>query len=360
MTTKARILIVDDSRCFRTALQEALAGLEDIVVIGSVWSGQKALEFIQTTPPDIVLLDLAMPGMDGVQTLQAINQWNASRPGTRLIGVIVVSAYLDTREKSVAQAKQEGALAIIPKPSGPNAPDNLSRLRQVLSDIIRQYCGTRRTTPVVQQPVPPKHSPTLTGLRNYKAVLIAISTGGPEALKTLLPELCERIEQPILIVQHIMAGMMTGLVQTLAIKCPWPVREALSGTLIQPQHIYFAPTGHHLVLRHDSQGNVIARLTDQPDDGSFRPSADVLFRSAAHVWGGDVLALVMTGMLNDGTAGLQPLKRAGAYVIAQDQASSVVWGMPGSAVAAGLVDEVVPLDRLAIAVGSVLHRGKKE
>ena len=357
MPPKTRILIVDDSRCFRSALEEALAGQEDIAVVGSVWNGQKALEFVQQAPPEVVVLDLAMPGMDGLETLRAIQQVNATRQGSPPIRVILVSAYLDSRTEAAAQARQGGAVDVIAKPSGPSHEANILLLSQLLLGKIRNQTQRRLS---VSAPPSPQGTRRRPASRHFRAVLIAVSTGGPEALAALLPPLSSQIDQPILIVQHMMPGMLAGLVQTLANKCSRPVVEARDGAPIVRRHIYFAPIGHHLVLRHDAAGEVIARLTDQPPEHSFRPSANVLFRSAAHVWGGDVLVLILTGMLDDGTAGLDPLKRNGAYVIAQDQASSVVWGMPRSAVDAGLVDEVVPLDRMAAVAGAVINSSRRE
>ncbi len=191
-------------------------------------------------------------------------------------------------------------------------------------------------------------------------MVVAVSTGGPAALARLLPELCQRIELPILVVQHMppeQPEMMTNLVKSLAGRCSRPVIEARDGAVVAAGTVYFAPGNRHLVLRQ-GMAQVITSLTDQPPENNCRPSADVLFRSAAHVWGGDVVAVVLTGMLNDGTRGLEPLKRAGAYAIAQDMKTSVVWGMPGSAVAAGLIDEVLPLDEIAAAVETVVQSGR--
>lgn len=153
--------------------------------------------------------------------------------------------------------------------------------------------------------------------------------------------------------------MITTLAHNLDSHCAHAVIEAVDGGVVQPRTVYFAPAGKQLVLRQGLAGQVLTTLTDQPSENGFRPSADVLFRSAAHVWGGDVIALVLTGMLDDGTRGLEPLKRAGAHVIAQDRESSVTWGMPGSAVGAGLVDEVLPLGRIAPAVAAVAQAGRR-
>jgi two-component system chemotaxis response regulator CheB len=370
MTSRCKVLIVDDSRSFRAALEQALAGCDDVSVVGSVYSGSKALEFIRDTPPDLVTLDVIMPGMDGLQTLRAIQQFNAGRAGEPPVGVIMVSAYTSEGADLTVQALQGGAFDYVTKPQGPSAEANVQALTQQLLGKIRQYslrrlvprpAGTGRdASPAPEPPGRPEcvsHRPRRA--HPIRAILIAVSTGGPAALARLLPELCERTELPILIVQHISAHMIEPLADSLALKCSHAVVLARDGAPIQPRTIYLAPGDRHLVVRQAPGGQPITTLTEQPPESGFRPSADVLFRSAALAYGNEAVALVLTGMLSDGTNGLRPLKRAGAHVIAQDEATSVVWGMPGSAVASGLVDEVLPLNRIAAAVQAVVESGRR-
>jgi two-component system chemotaxis response regulator CheB len=213
-----------------------------------------------------------------------------------------------------------------------------------------------------------------------RAVLVAVSTGGPRALEVFLPDLCGRVEVPIVVVQHMPAGFTSSLAQQLTRKLGTPTKkadrnvcptargadipvchsgpdpnashtvvEATDGEPLQPRTVYLAPGDRHLLLRKEC-GRAVLGLNDQPKENNCRPAADVLFRSAAAVLGGDVVAVVLTGMHCDGTAGLGPLKRVGAYAIAQDEATSVVWGMPGSVVRAGLADEVLPLGDIAAAM----------
>jgi two-component system chemotaxis response regulator CheB len=188
-----------------------------------------------------------------------------------------------------------------------------------------------------------------------RAVVIGTSTGGPRALSALLPDLCTVVELPILIVQHMPPGFTKSLADSLARQTGRKVVEATEGMPLERATVYIAPGARHLLLRGSSVSPVIA-LNEQPPENGCRPSADVLFRSAASVLAGEVVAVILTGMGNDGTAGLSAIRRAGGHVIAQDEASSVVWGMPGSAVAAGVVDEVYPLDRIAVAVAAVVQR----
>jgi len=365
MPGKVRILIVDDSRCFRSALEEALSGHDGIRVVGSVWNGQRALDFIRATPPDLVTLDVSMPGMDGLETLRAIQHYNSTRTEWPPVGVIMVSVHTSAGAQQTIEALQAGAFDFVTKPAGTSFDANIQDLSQQLVSKIRNYSNRHQVIPRPTNIPAAIHSLPHgrgNGPHRYRAVLIAVSTGGPAALTTLLPALCERIDLPILIVQHwphYLPAMMTALVNNLGARCKNPVIEARDGGIVQAGTVYFAPVDKHLILRMGPGGSVVTTLTEQPPENSFRPSADVLFRSAALVYGGDVVVLILTGMLHDGTSGLVPLKRAGAHVIVQDEASSVVWGMPGSAVAAGHVDEIVPLDRIAGVVQAVVASGRR-
>ena len=223
---------------------------------------------------------------------------------------------------------------------------------------IRQYM-LRRKKPATA--VAPKTSQPATVVRRprlCRAILIAASTGGPKALNQILPGLCDRIEQPILIVQHLPVGCTELWAEQLGKRCRHRVLEASNGDVVQPNTMYIAPGGKHLLVQAAAPGKVLTALNEQPPENGCRPSADVLFRSAAAVYGAEVIALVLTGMMSDGTKGLGPLKRAGAYVIAQDKATSDVWGMPGNAVASGNVDAVLPLDAIPEAVAGLVSARK--
>jgi two-component system chemotaxis response regulator CheB len=364
MPEPARVLIVDDSRIFRAALEAALADEAGVRVVGSVFSGEKALEFLQSSPTDVVTLDVEMPGLDGLQTLEAIQRLNAARPPGAEIGVVMVSAFTRRGADVTVRALQAGAFDFITKPSGPCAEACLSALREHLAPRIhlflaRRARGASRESSGGLLPRSTLHAPRST--RAARAVLIATSTGGPRALEALLPELARRIDLPVLVVQHMPPQFTRSLADNLARQSGLPVVEASDGERVRPRGVYLAPGGKHLLLRAFGTGELRTVLNDQPPENGFRPSADVLFRSAAAALGGAVVAVVLTGMacetVADGTAGLGPLKRAGAHVIAQDEATSVVWGMPGSAVRAGLVDEVLPLGAIAAAVQAAAGQG---
>ena len=308
-------------------------------------------------------LDVEMPGLDGLQTLEAIQRLNASRPPGGEIGVVMVSAFTRRGADVTVKALQAGAFDFVTKPSGPSADANLAELRRQLTAQIRQFAARRPaasgersgnesgTKGEGRSSLAPRPSPLAP--HPARAVLIASSTGGPRALDSLLPDLCRRVALPVLIVQHMPPHFTRSLADSLTRRVGVPVVEATDGETPRPGTVYIAPGGRHLLLRAQG-GRLLTGLNDQPPENRCRPSADVLFRTAAAALGGEAVAVVLTGMDCDGTAGLRPLKRAGAYVIAQDEATSVVWGMPGSVVRAGLADEVLPLGNIAAAVQALV------
>ncbi len=353
------VLIVDDSRTFRACVEQALANAQDIVVVGSVGSGAAALEFIKSHHVDIVTLDVEMPDCDGFETLVALSKFQ--RPATP--GVIMLSAFTQKGAEATIRALEAGAGDFIAKPAGPDSSQNIELLRRQL--LVKIRCLTSKKSlsgkDVTPPPTPtPSPSPNATPPQRriatvrsgrYRLVVIGVSTGGPKALSILLPELMETTALPILVTQHMPPGFTKSLSESLSRRCPWPVLEAEDGQPVEECHAYIAPGGRHMLLNKSRDGGMRIAINDQPPENGCRPSVDVLFRSAAALYGGAVVAIVLTGMGTDGTKGLGPLKRAGAYAIAQDEESSIVWGMPGSAVAADLVDEVCPIDRIASAIG---------
>lgn len=359
MPDRITVVIVDDSRLFRSALEELLAREEDIAVVGSVFSGAKALELIRTDPPDVVTLDVEMPGMDGLATLEQIQQFNAERPASQAVGVIMVSAFTRRGADVTVKSLEAGAFDFVTKPSGASPEANLATLRADLLPRIRLCARRHRKDAAASGPetrvrrVAAPRAPTRPGAA--RAVVIGASTGGPRALSTMLPELCSLVEIPILIVQHMPPDFTRSLAESLARQTRRTVVEASDGMPLQNGVVLVAPGGRHLLLR-GSSGAPVVGLTDQPPENGCRPSADVLFRSAAAVLRHEVVAVILTGMGCDGTAGLAAVQRAGGHIIAQDEATSVVWGMPGSAVEAGLANEVLPLDRIARAAAAATSR----
>lgn len=356
MSDSVSLLIVDDSRLFRSALEEALRDVPDVTVVGSVFSGPKAIEFIRNTPPDLVTLDVEMPGMDGLQTLEEIQAFNRSRPSSPPVAVVMVSAFTRRGEQVTIKALQAGAFDFVAKPSAGSSQAGLAQLRSELSEKIRAFRLSRAHSPTAHPAVTARKTPPQQRTRSrVRAVVIGASTGGPRALSEMLPALCKFVDVPILIVQHMPANFTRTFAESLARQTGRRTIEATEGQPVDKSTIYVAPGGKHLLVRGSATG-AVAGLNELPPENGCRPSADVLFRSAASVFGADTVAIILTGMGRDGTAGLAAIQRAGGYVIAQDEVSSVVWGMPGSAVQAGVVDEVKPLDQIPQAVASLISR----
>lgn len=349
-----KILIVDDSRIFRAAVEEALAGQADLRVVGSVWSGEKALEFIRNSPPDLVSLDINMPGQGGLETLTEIQRFNAARPDQPAVGVLLVSALTDRGAAVTIEGLERGAFDFIRKPDGPDQNANGQALRALLLEKIELFAQRRRhrlTLSAVQ--AAPAPIPVVGRASRFEAVAIGSSTGGPEALARLLPVVTRQSTVPLFIVQHLLPGMTQFLADSLARRCGRRVVEATEGTVVERGTVYFAPSERHMVVRR-LERRVVIGLNDQPRENGFRPSVDVLFRSIAVAYPNTALAIILTGMGTDGANGVRALKRSGAYIIAQDDPSSVVWGMPGAAVATNMVDSVLPLERIGPAVASLL------
>ena len=333
------VLIVDDSLVFRKALEIALSGENDIKVAGSVRGGEMALEFIKATPPDVVTLDVEMPGMNGIETLKAIQDFNSSKPGIPQVDVIMVSSFTKKGADVTMEALSLGAFDFIAKPETSNADEGLASLK-------RQICVKIRSIPEgkgrERKPQTPSLARAQTNSGGVAAIVIGVSTGGPRALNDMLPSLCALTNLPILIVQHMPPTFTKSLAKQLDVKCHHVVDEAQDGETVEEGHIYIAPGGRHMTLRR-SGARICISLNDDPPENGCRPSVDVLFRSVSAVYGSAALAVVMTGMGNDGSKVCPQLRAAGARIIVQDEATSVVWGMPGTAVATGAVERIVPL-----------------
>lgn len=368
MTNELRVLLVDDSRIFRAALQSALETLPWVRVVGSVFSGEKALTHLESIPTDLVLLDLEMPGLSGMDTLKRIQRSNAQRAPAEPVGVLTLSDQADAQSEVARQAKALGAFDFCAKPgSGPLETIPRQELLSSLTPLLERYRnrlnrnrmgnpGSRvlprpldpLTPPAGLTALPPHPSgirPSL-GTRHFAAIAIGVSTGGPKALTRLIPNLIPHLDVPVLIVQHMPAGFTASLADSLAKLVPeWSCAEARQGEEIQGRMIRVAPGGKHLEVRRQG-GKTLVELTDTPPECGCKPAADVLFRSMAAAYGPRVAAFVLTGMGSDGTKGALEIRKAGGLILAQDESTSVVWGMPGSALNAGAVHDVAPLDRL--------------
>ncbi len=343
-----RVLIVDDSRIFRGVIQTALESLPSIEVIGSVFNGEKAMIFITEHWPDLVSLDIEMPGMNGIEVLKGIRALCLQHPHRPPIEVLLVSSLTHQGARSTIEGLQLGAVDFILKPAHGNECENAIELTQRLKEKIDVIRSRRSTS------WPPKSSPSDLKIptsshrpaQHFRALAIGVSTGGPEALSRCLPKIADAFPGPILIVQHILPGFSTYLAESLSRRCPRHVMEASDGAELKRGCIFLAPSLAHLVVRGSSTAPFIG-LSDAPAENGCRPAADVLFRSAASVFKNELIAIVMTGMGSDGAKGALSIHRAGGYVIAQDEASSTVWGMPRAAIEAGAANAIVSLDQVA-------------
>ena len=355
---KIKILIVDDSRIFRSAVAESLVAEADIEVIGSVWNGAKAIEFIRSRPPDLVTLDVEMPDMDGLETLAAIQKINAGNTDSRPIGVVMLSSHTREGADITIKALEMGAFDFIQKPEGKNLQESFEILRRQLVAKIRHFAATASPA-VFAKPLPtvaplPEAFPRPPADSRIRGILIGVSTGGPRALAEMLPPLCEQMDVPIFIVQHMPPTFTQSLAKSLNTKCRHTVIEGKHQDIVRERHVYIAPGGRHMLLVK-RRNETMTVVNDQPPVNGCRPSVDILFKSGATVYGRDAVAVILTGMGADGTEGARILKRTGAVIIAQDEATSVVWGMPGSASASGNVDRVLPLGDIPAALMDILH-----
>ncbi len=351
-----RVLVVDDSPTARALLVEILRSDPDIQVIGEAKDGQEGVELTGRLRPDLVTMDVRMPRLDGFAATKEIMIASPTP-------IVIVTASFDAREVDLAmQSLRAGALAILRKPPGPESPAFEEAARKLVGTVksmaqvkvVRHWrpaAGARSAERGALPPAPSAPRAPRPGLR-APLVAIATSTGGPAALHRLLSRLSGDFPAPVLVVQHNAPGFMSGLVAWLGSGCDLSVKVAEQGEPLLPQTVYLAPDDRHLGVA--SPAAVL--LSAAPPVGGFRPSGTYLFESAARAAGSSLVALILTGMGDDGVAGLRAVRQAGGQVIAQDEGSAVVWGMPGAAVAAGLTDSVLPLDAIPLRLTEMVSR----
>ncbi|MBX3461817.1 MAG: chemotaxis response regulator protein-glutamate methylesterase [Planctomycetes bacterium] len=330
-----RVLLVDDSIVVRRVVGAALTEAPGIAEVRTAGSGRQALQRLDEGAADVVVLDVEMPGMNGLDTLAEIRRRQPTLP------VVMFSALTASGAAVTLEAMARGASDYLAKPTAAGQGGRLDPdTRQQLLGKIEALCrrGGARAAPVVRRASP--------RLRPVEAVVVGVSTGGPNALVEVLSGFDADFPVPILIVQHMPPTFTRLLAERLDAVAKLTVREAEAGVEPRPGEAWLAPGDQHLVLERRA-GRVLLQLNREAPENSCRPAVDVLFRSAARVHGGNVLAVVLTGMGQDGLRGIQELAPAGAQVVVQDEATSVVWGMPGFVARAGLADAVLPLPAIA-------------
>lgn len=337
-----RVVIVDDSALVRRLIATALRSAADIEIVGVAEDGIQAIEVVDRERPDVVTLDIEMPRMDGLGALSVIRERHPRLP------VIMFSTLTERGATATLDALSRGASDYVTKPSNTGQiGDGIAAVRDQLVPRIRALAGVRKLVPASVSQRKPAPAPTTA----VRAVVIGCSTGGPDALARLLPKLPADLGVPVMIVQHMPPVFTTLLAQRLDKLSPLSVCEAAPGSAVEAGTVLLAPGDFHLRVR-GSAGNARAALDQGPQENFCRPAVDVLFRSAAEVYGAGTLAVVLTGMGQDGMLGARQIVGAGGRVLVQDADSSVVWGMPGSVANAGLAAGVLPLDELGTAIAT--------
>jgi len=334
----ARILIVDDSAVIRRVLSDLLASDPEIVVAGTAGNGSQALARIPEISPDLVTLDIEMPGMNGLETLAEIRRLHPKLP------VIMFSTHTEHGAAATLDALARGASDYVTKPSHSESSESPHEpVREELIRKIKSLCAVRVLRP---QPWP---TPSLVSARppaRIDVVAIGTSTGGPSALSALIPQLPADFPVPVVIVQHMPPLFTRLLAERLNALARLEVQEGREGQKLRRGQVWIAPGDRHMTVARKGTEFLLG-INHGPQENSCRPAVDVLFGSVAQTYGANVLAVVLTGMGTDGTLGAAVIREAGGEVIAQDEASSVVWGMPGNVVAARLADRVCPLSGIA-------------
>jgi len=341
-----RILIVDDSAFMRRLLTKILEPYDDIEVVATAMDGVFALDKIEQLEvrPDVITLDLEMPRLDGMSTLKRIVD-------RYQLPVVLVSAHTSKGAKATFDALAAGAVDFITKPvrifSSPVASlgeDLVAKIRVAARAKIRR--PATRSTPSTPSAAPRPRALDKRVAPARDVVGIAVSTGGPNALSTMLAEIQSGFKPALLIVQHMPEGFTAQFAERLAKLARIEVREAADGDTVTAGCALVAPGGRHMVVERE-QAKVTVRLTRSDPVNGHRPSADVLFRSLAEVVGAKSIGMILTGMGEDGADGISAIQKAGGHTVAQDESSSVVYGMPKAAIARGVVDRVLPLSEMA-------------
>jgi two-component system chemotaxis response regulator CheB len=335
---KIRILLVDDASVVRRLVANALNRDPALEVVGTAADGQMALDRLAELQPDVVLLDLEMPVMDGLQTLSALRKTHPRLP------VIMFSRFTQRGVEATVHALTLGADDYVPKPGdGIEVNQCIEQLLIPKIKLLGRRNADEENEPAL--PLSPSRPVSLSPSRGVDVVAIGTSTGGPNALAELFPVFPADWSVPLVIVQHMPPDFTARLAERLSEKSRLRVREGVSGESVSAAQAWVAPGGYHMLVRREGKAVRLA-LNQEPPVNSCRPAVDVLFRSAAEVYGPGVLAVVLTGMGQDGLQGCEHVRAAGGQVIVQDEASSVVWSMPGSVAKAGLADRVLPLQQV--------------
>ncbi len=357
MSRRIRVLVVDDSVVVRRLVSDVLAADPAIEVVGTAANGKVALAKIDQVNPDLITLDIEMPVMDGLQTLRELRKGHPTLP------VVMFSTLTERGASATLDALELGASDYVTKPANVGSVQaSMEAVREQLVPRIRSLCrhvpgvaGVAPAAPAVAAAAPrattPVVAPGAPRSSRIDVVAIGASTGGPDALSTVLAALPGDLPVPVVIVQHMPPVFTRQFADRLDGKVALRVAEATPGMAVRPGHVVVAPGDYHLRFRGDARtGQVVVALDQGTPENYCRPAVDVMMRSVVDTWRGNVLAVVLTGMGSDGARGCADVVAAGGSVLVQDEASSVVWGMPGAVVAAGLAPTVLPLHQVGPAI----------
>ena len=362
---KVKVLVVDDTIVYRKAVSDIIQELPNAELVGVAHNGKIALSKVATLKPDLLTLDIEMPVMNGIEVLEQLQK---NYPG---VGAVMLSTLTSEGSDMTLRALELGAFDFILKPQqSTSQQEGINTLRNLIKPIIEAYGRSKNASTLLRKTSRPTLRPlkplnkkaTQTSARSplskiigsavrkakSEIVTIGISTGGPNALGQVLPLLPGDLGVPVLIVQHMPPIFTKSLAASLDKKCSLTVKEAADREPIQANTVYIAPGGKQMKLTAGADGtNRLIKITDDPPENSCKPAVDYLFRSIGDYYVNRATAVIMTGMGSDGTKGLAKLKTKGAFIIAQNEASCVVYGMPKAPIDQGLVDVIAPLDKIA-------------
>ncbi|MGY1652290.1 protein-glutamate methylesterase/protein-glutamine glutaminase [Geodermatophilus sp. SYSU D01119] len=344
-----RVLVVDDSVVVRKIVTDVLSSDPSIEVVGTAVNGKLAQGKVDALRPDLITMDIEMPEMNGIEAVRAI------RARRNRVPIVMFSTLTERGASATLDALSAGANDYVTKPANVGSvAQSMESVREQLIPKIKALTGRPVGLPgLAARPVaavaPRPPAPRTTPHKAPAVLVIGSSTGGPEALAKVIPALPATLPVPVLLVQHMPPVFTRQFAQRLDRLSALRVVEAVDGSPLLPGTVHLAPGDHHLTVRGTGRG-AVTMLSQGPPENFCRPAVDPLFRSAVAAFDGAVLSVVLTGMGSDGRAGAGVIRDAGGTVIAQDQATSVVWGMPGAVTQAGLADEVLPLDRVAEAI----------
>lgn len=360
-TKPLRVLVVDDAAIYRRLVSDVLGELPNVEVVGLASNGNVAMARMASLKPELLILDLEMPEMDGFEVLRRMK---TEAPDA---AAIILSAFTPKGGELTMKALELGAFDYVLKPHNPTMEENRQALKDAFAPMIRSFVRLKEVRDILRQGRIPlggnqktkaQWHPTrrVSGVgtlsekrvEKSRIVVVGISTGGPAALAKMMPALPADLGVPVLVVQHMPALYTQALAERLDAKCAIKVKEAEDGEALLPNTAYIAPGGRQMkVAKPPGSRELIVRITNDPPENGCKPSADYLFRSVVEHFAGRATGVIMTGMGSDGALGLKLMKEHGATIIAQDASTSVVFGMARKPIEEEIVDVVVPLDKIA-------------